>query len=538
MKLNFDNGFYHPDDFIGFGKYKNKTWKQVKKLDPGYLMWMAGASEDYPNRKKFIDSLFTVELDLMPDQLAAAEVITEELLYGSHRVHRLQGGAGFGKSWTVMEIAQRAKKAGFEVKAMANSYVATQVLAESLNPVGIEPMTIARALALRPDTTSFSESYGPSEDTQTYLDSLLASGNLLCVDEYSMCSDGVVELIYGKMNEPGNTSKLLVIGDNKQLPSPEQDYMCAFDTILPAFKLYIPKRYAADSDLHQLEHLVRKDPLMLPMLLDKLQGDQIIKHNDFNSLCLQMIHDINNHPDDTGLMLFYRRDAVAAANRKIRSIVYGTTVDELVNEERLRVMRTSFLPVRYDHEKGQWVTLNFYSGTFIKACDPAIETVCISFNQPDLPYNTLDDICVDCYTVINNEGDRVPVVFSKTEHQADSSTTGGKEFNAGLNIVKQYCMEMNDWQLYHHYRSKFVQISYGYATTVHRSQGSSVDRIYLNPADVLQGGNNIAPRLAYVAATRAREQLHYVINDTQDGDNNDYAQYSMVKVDGVMIDEN
>ena len=505
------SSLYHPDDFIGFGKYKNKTWKQVKELDSGYLMWMAGASDDYPDRKEFIDSLFTVELDLMPDQKAAAESITEELLHGPHRVYRLQGGAGYGKSYTVMEVAQRAKKAGFNVKAMANSYVATQVLAESLNPVGIEPMTIARALALRPDTTSFSESYGPSEETEAAVSHLLENGNLLCIDEYSMNSDTVVELVYGKMNEPGNTSKLLVIGDNKQLPSPEQDYMCAFDNILPSFELDIPKRYAADSDLHQLEHLVRKDPFMLPTLLDRLQGVQIIKHVDFDSLCWQMIADINDYPDETGLMLFYRRDAVAAANRKIRANAYGTDVDELVSDERLRVMRTSFLPVRYDHEKGQWVTLKFYSGTFIKARDPVIDKVCISFKQPDLPYNTLDDIYVDCYTVIDGEGDRIPVVFSKTEHQADPSTTGGKEFNTGLNIVKQYSIDTNNWQLYHFYRSKFVQISYGYATTVHRSQGSSVDRIYLNPADVLQGGS-IAPRLAYVAATRAKKELHYILN--------------------------
>ena len=169
MKLsdfNFDGSLYHEQDYIGFGKYKHKTWKQVKELDPGYLIWMAGASEDMPSRKKFIDKLFSVELDLMPDQLAAAEAITDELINGNNRVYRLQGGAGYGKSYTVMEVAQRAKRAGFNVVAMANSYVASQVMAESLNPVGIEPSTIARALALRPDNTSYDASYGPSPETE------------------------------------------------------------------------------------------------------------------------------------------------------------------------------------------------------------------------------------------------------------------------------------------------------------------------------------------------------------------------------------
>jgi len=507
---------YHRLDYVGFGKYKHKTWEWVKENDPNYLMWMRGASEDMPDRKTFIDSLFTVELHLMPDQLAAAEAITEQLLNGDHRVYRLQGGAGYGKSYTVMEIAQRAKKAGFEVRAMANSYVATQVLAESLNPVGVEPMTIARALALRPDTSGFAETYGPSEETEQYLSHLLQNGTLLIVDEYSMCSDAVVQLIYVKMNEPGNDSKLLVVGDNKQLPSPEQDYMCDFDTILPSFELDIPKRYAADSDLHQLEHLVRKDPFMLPQLLERIRGeepfvsDQIIKHNSFQELCERMILDINENPNDTAIMLFYRRDAVAAANRKIRTMAYGEDIEALFEGERLRVMRTSFMPVHYDSEKGAWETIKFYSGTFVKSRNPRVEQVTVDFEVSDMPMNTLDAITVKCFVIDGDEGDTIPVVFSKTEHQADPITIGGKDFNQGLEKVKQYCLETNNWKLYHYFRSKFVQVAYGYATTVHRSQGSSVDRVYLNPADVLQGGA-VAPRLAYVAATRAKKELHYIL---------------------------
>ncbi len=104
------------------------------------------------------------------------------------------------------------------------------------------------------------------------------------------------------------------------------------------------------------------------------------------------------------------------------------------------------------------------------------------------------------------------LTFSKTEHYADPATVGGENFNQGLEEVKAYCIEHNNWQLYHYYRSKFVQVAYGYATTVHRSQGSSVDRVYFNPADVLQGGS-VAPKLAYVAGTRAKKELHYYIDE-------------------------
>ncbi len=518
MKLsdfNFDGSLYHEQDYIGFGKYKHKTWKQVKELDPGYLIWMAGASEDMPSRKKFIDKLFSVELDLMPDQLAAAEAITDELINGNNRVYRLQGGAGYGKSYTVMEVAQRAKRAGFNVVAMANSYVASQVMAESLNPVGIEPSTIARALALRPDNTSYDASYGPSPETEDAVSKLMANGNLLIVDEDTMCSDSAVDIVWAKMNEPGNTAKLLSVGDKKQLPSPEQEHLCEFTNILPAFQLSIPKRFDTESDLYALEMALAEDPFTLVNALNSLQGDEVIKHESFGALCVQMISDIESYPDDSGLMLFFRRDAVAYANRTIRALAYGDDIEPLVEGERLRIMRTSFMPVRWDYEKGAWLTLKFYSGRFVISRDPAVEEVVIDFKQPDLPQNTLEPIVVECYCITDPEGERIPVLFSKTEHQADPVTVGGKEFNKGLEKVKQYCIETNNWQCYHYYRAKFVQVAYGYATTVHRSQGASVDRIYMNPKDVLQGGS-MAASLAYVAGTRAKKQIHYVIDEVED----------------------
>lgn len=508
----FDEKTYHEEDYIGFGKYKNETWAQVKDSDPSYLIWMAGASDDMPDRKKFINSLFTVELSLMPDQQQAADAITEQLIHGDNRVFRLQGSAGFGKSYAVMEIAQRAKQAGYTIYAMATSYVASQVMNESLNPIGVEASTVARSLALRPDNNGFEAKYAPSEDTDMYLSSILGDKRLLIVDEDSFCSDTVVALVFGKMNEPGNNAKLLTVGDKKQLPSPEQDDLCDFCEILPAFELTIPKRFEAGSDLHKLEMLVSQDPFGLPKYLQELEGSQIERHASFSGLCAQMIEDINNHPDETALMLFYRRDAVANANRSVRKLAYGDDIEDVVDGERLRVMRTTFVPVRYNYEKGSWDSIRFYSGTFITSHNPVVQSVTVDFNQPDLPNNTLAPVEVpECYIVLDDNGNNVPVIFSKTEHMADPETLGGREFNIALEQVKQYCIDINNWQLYHYFRSKFVQVAYGYATTVHRSQGASVDRIYLNPKDVLQGGKVAAP-LGYVAGTRAKKKIHFVLD--------------------------
>lgn len=498
---------------IFFGKYRGQSWESVKQSDPGYLMWMRNNlhwMDDPQPVIDIIDSLFTVQQDLMPDQAQAADEITSQLLRGSNRVHRLQGGAGYGKSYVVTEIAQRAKEQGLSVTGIANSYVATQVLAESLDPVGVQSKTIASALQLRPDKDREKETYGPSEETPENLAALMPNDSLLVVDEYSMCSDMVANLIYAQMNQEHSNAKLLVVGDSYQLPSPEQEWMCAFDKIIPYSELTIPKRFKPQTTLHQLEMAVRKDQWNLSEHLNA----HATAHKTPVALAEQMLTDLKNYPKETALMLFYKRADVANANKMIRSAVYGESSEEIESGERLRVMRTTFMPTFYDLAKEKWEYTRYYSGTFLTARDPEVRTICVDFDHQSLPHNACPPVEVECLTVLDDTGNRIPVVFSKTENQADPATFGGKEFNLALQIVRSYCAE-NDtrgfWKLYHHFRSKFLQISYGYATTVHRSQGASVDRIYLRPQDVLQGGRFIAPRLAYVAATRAKKAVNFTV---------------------------
>ena len=520
----------HPDDTLGFGKHKNLTWRQVQAEAPDYLIWLSKSDFGRSDQTitDVINSLYEVNLDLAEDQQFASDTIVNQLLVddGTVRCFRLQGAAGYGKSYCVTDIATRAKRLGFDnITGIAASYVATQVLAESLDPIGVESKTIAQALALRPDKDSYNETYGPSGDTPYQSRHLVGGNALLVVDEYSMTDDETVDIIYKAMNDEDNQSRLLVVGDSYQLPSPKQNFMNRFDAILPMVELTTPKRFDVDSPLHRIERLTRDNPWQLNTHLNLLAGEEwehtipVAAHRNKQALVKRQIEDLEGYPEDTSLMLFYRRAQVAEANRYIRGTVYGPDSPQIGENERLRVMRTTFMPTIFDEEKGNWEYVKFYSGTFLTAKDVEVATTVVTFDSPDLPANDLPRVSVESFVLRPLGNIRTAVIFSKAEHSADPEMQGGKSFNTMLQQVRAYCIDHADpyspqhikgvWKLYHHFRNHFLQISYAYATTVHRSQGASVDRIYMCPKDVLQGGDYIARRLAYVAATRARKQIHY-----------------------------
>jgi hypothetical protein len=67
------------------------------------------------------------------------------------------------------------------------------------------------------------------------------------------------------------------------------------------------------------------------------------------------------------------------------------------------------------------------------------------------------------------------------------------------------------WDLfYYHYIDQFASISYGYAITTHRSQGSTYDNIFIYLKDIIMNNRNQleAYHCFYTASTRASKKLH------------------------------
>lgn len=511
------------DVFLSFGRFKGYT---LDEIDPGYLQWMldkARQDDCWGGMILFVEAhreailaaisdiqnakLASVSFDyiLSSSQKQASQFLQEWLL-SDQRTAKLEGGAGYGKSFTVKDVLRFAMGQGYRVAAAATSYVATQVLASDLESMGVDVRTIARHLQLTVTRDDRQVNYVFSEKSPERLETLLSPNRLLVVDEYSMVGDHVGQALLDSVNLYGG--KLLVVGDLKQLPPVKQDSDSCLAGIEASITLSDPMRYSRGSDLYKVEQIARTSPHDLLNNLDQWENSDLVDVvPDEDTLVYHYCKHYSANEDSR--IIYFRRADVIATNHRVRRALYGEASEQLVVEdEKLLVAATSDVyqdvyaaEAEFSPEKCE--TNRFYSGTSFQVIRSSETRV----------------MGVPCYEAEFEDGRYAPVIFMVTETQADENTLGGPEYTQRLRELADYAKTQVEageapkraWRPYHWFRKFFLPVMYGYAMTVHRCQGQTVDRAYIVPRTLINfGGPKIGEKLLYVAATRAKKHLTMV----------------------------
>lgn len=506
---------------VHFGKHNGTS---INELPHDYIDWLltmrrepdswvgkwATEHEDQLYRALTeIDANAIPEYTLAEDQHAASDEIVDAFLEDHLNVYRLQGGAGYGKSFAAIDVVIRMKAAGYVVRACAPSYVAAQNLGKDLEPLGVPCATIARTVGLGVEWNKDEDEYVITDDTRRKVDSLFTSRSLLIVDEYSMVSNDVGRLLHHAAVE--NNSKLLVIGDSYQLPCPKQDedsYLC---TIEPHSTLTIPKRYQPDSDLFRVEQTARDDPWEFDVQdYDDDVSMEVLKVENEAALYSRFVEYYRLFSDQDNLMLWYRRKDMARANKIIRKELFGDNVEQIVSGERLRVQRTSdYLPDPSLEPpiNDENTTERFYSGITLRVAATYIGSRSCYFKPTSTKF-VIPTIWVQRQSDASTSSPRwISTIFSITENEMDPESFGGKEYNEVLRYINDWCRNNNSWGFLREFRSNFLQVAYHYASTIHRVQGQSVDNVFLDPAALRCSDPYQARKLQYVGFTRAKQRL-------------------------------
>lgn len=510
-------------------KFRGYTIFEIAEEEPGYLQW-AHRNTDWGSKNvALIDAaLLQVNLNKIahvpaPSLTEHQQQVVDRLTLGyelGYRVLKLMGGAGYGKSFATAALARSFIEKGFHVHACAVSYVATEVLREQLEPLGVSCATVAKTFRFNKKWIDGKETYEHSELTAKAAEDVLTGRNVLIVDECSMINDRDANLLFSTVLgvDRINSGVLILVGDQYQLPPVKQDtpsLCCTYndpnDVILG--ELTQPMRYANDSHLYAVEQMARTDPWRLQHghAPAGRVSRQVTEVDDIEEMIEEYVRNFEYDPAAKHRALLFRRRDVIDANNRIRYRIFGEDAQVVEEAEQLMVLSTTDHPYREPDPKTKMTdNTRYYSGTSFRvdAVEEGLYTIGIGGQDFEIPHYRVQFTGSPAW---------VSIIFGISEAQADHTKTGGSEYEAAVRAALEYGRALDeegnrlgDWTPLKKLKSDFVLVAYTYASSVHRCQGQTLDYCYTTPRALLGVRPPMGPALVYVACTRAKKHLTLV----------------------------
>ena len=389
----------------------------------------------------------------------------------------LSGPAGTGKTTLIGHYLKQNKHGSVQVSA--TTHKAAAVLG---NKTGVDVSTVHSLFGLR-----------PIQDYSTGKTRLVKKnkGNLVpfstvVVDEASMIDREMLSIL--REEASNNDSKLLFVGDSYQLPpvADNDETPVVFDET-PVVSLKKIVRQAADNPIIEYASQIRSvlDGKPYPKLPE---SDYIKKvdQSDFMTTVQDFYNSAAYQADpDHCRVLAWTNKTVIAWNRHIRQMLLGPDARkyEYVPGERL----VSNKPVLF----GEQVVI------------PNEATVTVENAEPGSMYG-LHGHFLD----VDFDGSVFKRLFVPRDHSA-MRANGHKFANKAKSEERKYGphseQKTEAWKKFFEYQDRMCDFRSGYASTIHKAQGSTYQHAIIHGADISRATGHMLARLMYVAVTRAAQ---------------------------------
>jgi nucleoside-triphosphatase THEP1 len=193
--------------------------------------------------------------NLTTDQLTSKQLIIDT--FKTKNVFLLTGSAGVGKTTLTKSICNYYSELGYGICAIAPTHKAKGVIESILNEHKILPInafTVASILGkMKEHSYVGTKSYSKANDKK------FSVYNLFILDEVSMVADKDLKFIVNYVTK--NNKKLLIIGDEYQIPCPSAGYIIDDETIEKE-NSYIFKESVDRFDLTEIVRQVKDSPII------------------------------------------------------------------------------------------------------------------------------------------------------------------------------------------------------------------------------------------------------------------------------------
>jgi len=375
----------------------------------------------------------------------------------------LTGGAGVGKSYTTTEIMKFYHSQSNEQVVALSS---TGVSAVNIGGFTIHSFFV---FGISHNFEELDQNDKRSRSRLSELKKILKATDLIIIDEISMVSSDIMEMINYRLNAMGYGGKLLFVGDFFQLPPiPKQGQKNT--------NIFGEKLYAFESDawksfnpiVIELTQMKRTTDAEFTHILHKIRVGEC--DEEVNNYMLRLTNTNIKEPNPT--FLFGRNVEVNATNRsKLNAVeteehLLFASIEEhqgKIHEKRLRSWK-NMLPVEEQLTLKVGVPVLFTINKWGKYAN----------GERGIIHRIEDD-----YIIVEKEETYVRVErhdFDLLEMKSDKK---GKISSIKLASLSQFPLKL------------------AYAITIHKSQGMSIDNLVCNVDNIF------APSQFYVAISRA-----------------------------------
>jgi len=416
---------------------------------------------------------------LTAEQLVALDAL-DAFVQSNEKLFLLTGYAGTGKTTLLQVFIDGLRKQGDErpIVLTAFSNKATKVLASMAAQwqLEVDAMTCCKLLGLRPviNEEDGKQVFQPDRRQGSQLDRY----RLVIVDECSMVNEELWELLVSAVSNLYRGTQILFVGDPAQLPPVNEQESACFRQIIQRADLTEVVRYGGAigviaEDIRRNLERDRFPQFQSDTNADKTEGCFVLPCAAWEALLIRAFTSqaYQQNPDQVRALAYTNR-RVAQLNRLIRNAIYSPNALRFVPGERLIAINpcleeeSILLPTSAECE-----VLQVARG-----------------RQGEWPIWILD--------VETEEGEYKTL---RVLHES-----GQEEFKAKLNFLAKEKRWMEFWDM----QQCFHDVDYAYSLTIHKSQGSTFQDVFVDVPSMLVNRNVVERnQLCYVAFTRGAKRL-------------------------------
>lgn len=415
----------------------------------------------------------------------------------------LSGYAGTGKTSLMEMIAKKGKKQHRPVVFCASTNKAAAVLNERVSKAGFKAATLNKVFGISVEVDSKSNTYNARNLVNVLRDADIMPGTTVIIDEASMINEENYDILNNIAKQ--NSLKIIYVGDSAQLA--------------PVNENKISKVFRnGEGKVITLTQVERTDDnAILKETTELRNGNHLSGISSFNNKGEGVAYISPNHQDEInnvvahyvkGLkldpnyfrILAYTNKAVSAYNNQVRELLgYTSPIPQVgepmtgyanwgynwktksyrfINSESYKVSKV---------DKPHKITTNLNDGTIV-----SMEAIPLTLEDPVGNVDTFNFI--DIKSNPSNLQAAVQLANEKKMLWAKAKHAVGRDAKAKIyqriNFIDNFLFVNDNIEDSNHNLLQAKTIDFGYAMTVHKSQGSTFTNVLMDDVDISRAGLN------------------------------------------------